>query len=203
MLVENADRHIGQHGTDVRTLAVLVAIGAAMWLWTNHERHATEHRLAGIATQLAGRRVGVRCQGFWAAMLDIDNRQGEVDFYPGRLPDHMFLTRDNCSRLRHFKPRTLDCLTQIDWSHWSLAANYDAPCERRTRRDVEAINTLTHEAMHLRGFVAEGAAQCNAIRHDASTVTMLGGTAAEGRAASSFMLALEPLLPSEYQSGTC
>jgi hypothetical protein len=187
----------------VKTIAIVIAAAAVIWLWTNHERHATEHRLAGIASQLAGRPVGVRCQGFWAALLDINDRQGEVDFSPGRLPTHMFLTRGTCSRLKHLQPKKLDCLTGIDWSHWSLSADYNGSCERRTRADVQAINTLTHEAMHLRGVVDEGHAQCLAIRNDPLTVLQFDGTVAEGHAAASFMLALEPLLPSEYQSGVC
>jgi hypothetical protein len=184
----------------MRTLAVLVALGAALWLWTNHQRHATEHRLAAIASRLAERDVGVRCQGFWAAMLDINDRKGEVDFPPGHPPDHMFLTRDTCSRLKHFDAHKLDCLAAIDWSRWTIESGFNAPCERRTRRDVEAINTLTHETMHLRGVINEAQAQCQAIHHDAWTVTQFGGTAAEAAAAASFIFALQPLLPSEYQS---
>jgi hypothetical protein len=64
----------------MRSLGVIAAFVLALWLWTNHERHTTEHRLGTIASQLAGRPVGVRCQGFWAAMLDINDRKGEVDF---------------------------------------------------------------------------------------------------------------------------
>ena len=184
----------------MKILAALVLAVAALWLWTNHQRQATEHRLAAIASQLAGRPVGVRCQGFWASMLDIGNREGEVDFFPGRLPDQMFLTRGTCGRLSDFDPRKLDCLTTIDWTRWSLAADYNAPCERRTRGDVQAINTLTHESMHLRGIVNEAAAQCGALQHDAWTVTRFGGTAEEGAALAAYMQALGPLLPSEYQS---
>lgn len=191
----------------MRLLAVGAAFVLALWGWSNHERHATEHKLEGVASQLAGRPVGVRCQGFWASMLDINNRAGEVDFRPGRAPDHMFLTRATCKRLQQFgagKARSeFDCLATIDWPHWSAGVGYDAPCERRAREDVEAINTLTHEAMHLRGFVGEAQAQCYAIQEDAWTVTRLGGTAAEGAAAAAFVLALQPLMPGEYQSSAC
>ena len=64
----------------MKWLAVVAVLVVALWLWTNHQRHATEHHLGTIASQLAGRPVGVRCQGFWAAMLDINDRKGEVDF---------------------------------------------------------------------------------------------------------------------------
>jgi hypothetical protein len=57
--------------------------------------------------------------------------------------------------------------------------------------------------MHLRGFVDEAQAQCYAIQEDAWTVMRFGGTAVEGAAAAAFTLALQPLLPSEYQSSGC
>jgi hypothetical protein len=191
----------------MKWLAIVAGLVLALWLWTNHQRHSTEHRLGTIASQLAGRRVGVRCQGFWAAMLDINDRKGEVDFAQGRTPNHMFLTRDVCGRLRRFdggRARSeLDCLATIDWSRWSPEAGFDGACERRARGDVQAINTLAHEAMHLRGFVDEAQAQCYAIQEDAWTVMRFGGTAVEGAAVASFTLALQPLLPSEYQSSGC
>ena len=191
----------------MKWLAIVTVLVASLWFWTNHQRHATEHRLGTIASQLAGRPVGVRCQGFWAAMLDINDRKGEVDFPQGRAPDHMFLTRDVCSRLRHFGAgkarRELDCLETIDWRAWSPQVSFNAACERQARADVEALNTLAHEAMHLRGFVDEAQAQCYAIQEDAWTVARFGGNAAEGAAAAAFVLALQPLLPSEYQSSAC
>jgi hypothetical protein len=191
----------------VKSLAIVAALIAAVWLWTTVQRHRTEHQLGTIASQLAGRQVGVRCQGFWAAMLDINDRKGEVDFPQGRAPDHMFLTRDVCGRLRHFGAgkarKELDCLAAIDWTRWSADASYNAPCESHARADVEAINTLAHEAMHLRGFTGEAQAQCYAIQEDAWTVVRLGGTVAQGAAAAAFVLALQALLPSEYQSGEC
>ena len=188
----------------MKVLAVVVVLGGALWLWTTHERNTTEHRLAGIASQLAGRHVGVECQGFWAAMLDIGNREGEVDFpASGEPPDHMFLTRDVCARLRSFDPHHLDCLQSVDWSTWSIAEDFYGSCEKRTRKNVEAINTLTHESMHLRGIVNEAQAQCGAIRHDAWTVSQFGGTPEEGAAVARYMLALQPLLPSEYQFASC
>jgi hypothetical protein len=180
----------------MKWLAIVAGLLLALWLWTNYQRHSTEHRLGTIASQLAGRRVGVRCQGFWAAMLDINDRKGEVDFAQGRTPNHMFLTRDVCGRLRRFdagRARSeLDCLATIDWSRWSPEVGFDGACERRARGDVQAINTLTHEAMHLRGFVGEAQAQCYAIQEDAWTVMRFGGTAVEGAAAAAFTLALQP-----------
>jgi hypothetical protein len=85
-----------------------------------------------VASQLAGRTVGVRCQGFWASMLDIGQRTGEVDFPPDRPPDHMFLVRSVCGKLRHFvgagSHGNLDCLETIDWRRWTVEAGFDGEC---------------------------------------------------------------------------
>jgi hypothetical protein len=191
----------------VRWIAAVLVVVAVAWAWTHHRRTVTEHELAAVATELAGRPVGVHCQGFWSELLDINNRAGEVQFPNGRAPDHMFLTRGVCGRLKHFlgnrSHHNLDCLESIDWTRWSIEADLDDPCARGAFGDVEAINTLAHESMHLRGIADEAQAQCYAIQEDAWTVVKLGGTAAQGEAVAEFVLALQPDLPSEYQSGGC
>lgn len=179
----------------------------AGWGWSRHQDAANEHALATVAGELAGRHVGVQCQGFWAALVDINERAGDVEFPRGRAPDHMFLTRGTCGELRAFRTASahhdLDCLLTVDWQRWSLAANVDDPCARRALRAAEAINTLTHESMHLRGFVDEAQTQCYAIQFDAWTAVQLGATPAQGAAVASYILALQPELPSDYQSSEC
>lgn len=191
----------------MRTAAVIVVVLALVWVWSNHRRTTTEHRLAAVASQLAERKVGVRCQGFWASMLDIGQRTGEVDFPPDRPPDHMFLVRDVCGKLRHFMGAgshgNLDCLETIDWRTWTIQSGFGGDCERRARGDVEAVNAFAHESMHLRGITSEAQAQCYAIQADAWTALQLGATEAQARAAGQFALALQPALPGEYRSGEC
>jgi hypothetical protein len=191
----------------LKTAAVIVAVVALVWVWANHRRATTEHRLAAVASQLAGRPVGVRCQGFWASMLDIGQRTGEVDYPPDRPPDHMFLVRSVCGKLRHFvgagSHGNLDCLEAIDWRRWTVAAGFDGECERKARGDVEAITTLAHESMHLRGIRDEAQAQCYAVQADAWTAVQLGGAESQGVAAGQFALALQPALPGEYRSDEC
>jgi hypothetical protein len=119
----------------------------------------------------------------------------------------MFLTHATCTRLKHFldagSHRGLDCLETVDWAQWSFAADFDDPCERHARADSEAVNTLAHESMHLRGYVDEARAQCYAIQEDAWTAVRLGASEAEGEAVARLVLALQPALPSEYQSSGC
>jgi hypothetical protein len=191
----------------VKVLAVVVVLLAGGWLWQHHRHAATEHALASVASELAGRKVGVECQGFLSEMLDINTRAGDVPFPQGRAPDHTYLTRKICRALDRFRDAVshpeLDCLKTVDWSTWSFETDYYSDCSRRARGAAEAINTLTHESMHLRGFTDEGQTQCYAIQEDAWTVVRLGGTRVEGIAVARFVLALQPGLPSEYQSGSC
>ena len=191
----------------MRVAIVVLGLIAIVWIWTIHSKHRTEHRLAGVASELAGRPVGVRCQGFFAELVDIGQRTGEVDFPANRPPDHMFLTRGICGQLRHFlgshSHRDLDCLTTIDWRTWSFQTGWFGTCERHARADAEAITTLAHESMHLRGIQSESEAQCKAVQADAWTTVRLGGTAEQGLAVARYVLALQPGMSPEYQFGRC
>jgi len=188
-------------------LPVVVVAVVVGWGWSRHENAANEHALAAVASELAGRDVGVQCQGFWSELIDVYARSGDVPFPAGRPPDHMYLTRKVCGDLKHFRTASshpeLECLLAVDWARWQPGTDFDSPCSRRALSATEAINTLTHEAMHLRGFVDEAQTQCYAIQLDPWTVARLGGTPSEGAAVARFMLALQPTLPTDYQSPEC
>jgi len=196
-----------EHDARMKVLALVVVLLAGGWLWQHHKHVANEHALAAVASELAGRNVRIECQGFFSEMVDINTRAGDVPFPSGRAPDHAYLTRKVCRALERFRKASahggLDCLLTVDWSSWSLDANYGDDCSRRVRGTAEAINTLAHESMHLRGFVDEAQTQCYALQNDAWTVARLGGTPAEGAAVARYLLALQPALPSEYQSTAC
>jgi len=185
---------------------VLVVILAG-WGWSRHDRAANEHALAAVASELAGRHVGVECQGFWSEFVDINDRAGDVPFPAGRAPDHTYLTRKVCRALKRFRTASShtepDCLLAVDWSRWSPETDFQGPCPAHAWTAAEAINTLTHESMHLRGFVNEAQTQCYAIQLDAWTVIRLGGTPAQGAAVARFVLAVQPALATEYQSSDC
>lgn len=191
----------------VKVLLVLVLLVAAAWGLARHGRIANEHALAAVATDLAGRPVGVRCQGFLAELLDIESRYGGVRFADGRPEDHTFLTRETCRRLKRFRTASehpeLDCLLMVDWSRWTVPTHFRSACSERARPAAEALSTLTHEAMHLRGWIAESQAQCYAIQELPWTVERFGGTRAQGAAAASFILALQAAMPAEYRSSDC
>ena len=188
----------------MRVLLAVLLVAVVAWGWSHLRHRAMEHDLAAVASELAGRPVGVRCQGFLSEMLDIQNRAGEVQFPNGRAPEETFLTRGVCGRLRGFmhsgSHHELECLRGVDWSR--TPSPYD-DCARRARGTAEAINTLAHESMHLRGFVDEAQAQCYAIQLDAWTTVRLGGTPVEGADVAALALALQPYVPPEYQSAEC
>jgi hypothetical protein len=191
----------------VKWLAVLAAVALAAWLWQHHAHAADEHALATVAGEVAGRDVGVECQGLFSELLDIRNRAGDVPFPQGAAPDHTYLTRATCRALKRFRTRSthpdVDCLLTIDWRSFSALRDGANPCVQRAWSAAQAINTLTHESIHLRGFMDEAQTQCYAIQTDAWTVERLGGTAAEGVAVAGLLFASQPLLPTEYQSSAC
>lgn len=179
------------------TLAAGLLVVSA-WAWTRHERIANEKAIAIVASELAGRPVQVSCQGFWSELLDIANRSGEVQFTDGRPADDTYLTRRVCRRLDEFRAAELDCLTRR-----VAALVTPEECAGRVRPAAEAITTLAHESMHLRGWINEAQAQCYAIQGLGWVVVRLGGTPEQGLALGSFVLEQQPRLPSAYRSGEC
>ncbi len=189
-------------------VSVLAALGGGSWAWERQGRAANEQALGAVASALAGRAVRVQCQSLWSDLFDVNGRAADVPFLPdGRPADHTYVTRGVCARLAQFRAarsrRRLDCLETVDWSRTSFATAWSAPCEARARPVVEALLTLAHESMHLRGWRDESAAQCYGIQELPYVALRLGGTAAEGAAAAQLALALQPGMPSDYQSGEC
>jgi hypothetical protein len=186
----------------------LVLVVCAAWGWTAHARAQDRHALEKVAGELAGRPVHVDCQGFFAQLLDIGSNLGEVQFdAEGHPADRTHLVRGVCRSLHRFRTSKshpqIACLLAIDWSRWSFRRDADGDCASRARGKAEAINTLTHEAMHMHGWQDEATAQCYAIQEDAWTVRQLGGSAEEGRAIARFLYALQPGMPAEYQASSC
>lgn len=189
----------------VAALLVVLAL-AGFWAYTAHETAAAEKALAAIATPLAGRQVGIECQGFWAALLSVDGNLGHVTFPDGVHPeDRAHLTRSVCGRLRNFAAQRskIACLAGSDWSRASFADAIQSPCGRRAKPVAEAVLTLGHEAMHLRGIQAESVAQCYGIQEMPVVAVRLGGTPEDGAALAAYALALQPGMPENYRSSEC
>ncbi len=190
----------------VPVLIVLVLAGGA-WTVEKHSRAGNERALSAVATELAGRPVHVRCQSFWQALVDVNSRLGDVPFPDGRAASYTHITRKMCGQLSRFRRSRslpeLACLAAFDWSRFDGSDPAMAACSRRANDTAEALMTLAHESMHLRGWADEATAQCFGLQELAFTVEQLGGSSAEGRAVTDYMLALQKWLPDEYQSGEC
>jgi hypothetical protein len=191
-----------------RVLVVIAVLLVGAWLWTRHARAEEQSALSAVAGQLAGKPVQVHCQSWLGQLVDVSANSGHVDFdQSGRPVAKTDLIRSVCGLLRHFRTTSthpeIDCLLAVDWTHWSYERDSVGACAQRAGPMAEAINTLTHESMHMHGWAAEATAQCYAIQEDAWTATRLGSTLAEGRAVAEFILAMQPGLPTEYQSAAC
>jgi hypothetical protein len=190
-------------------LAVLfgfVVLVAGGWVVEKQTRAGNQSALGAVATELTGRPVHVRCESLWHWLVNVDGNLGDVPFPDGRAAGYTNLTRGMCGELDRFRSRSehaeLACLAQHDWSRFRGEASALA-CSEQANDMAEALITLTHEAMHLRGWADEAVAQCYALQEVAFTVERLGGSRVEGAAVADYMLALQPWMPTEYQSAEC
>ena len=183
--------------TAARLLVVVLALGAlAVYLGPYRERIEDEAALARIASVIAGRGVSVQCPGAFAALVDVDSRDGSVQFRPDGTPtDEAKLSGPTCARLRSFLAGDvpeLECL--------ALRAH----CSHAAERAAVAVNVLSHEAWHLRGVRSEAAAQCYALQTNADTAVRLEASPAEAAAIASWVeRRVQPALPPDYRTSEC
>jgi hypothetical protein len=162
-------------------LLAVLAVGAAT---PGMLRARQERRLAGVASELAGRPVAVRCQAFGGAFVDAGVELGYVRWRADGSPeDWTLLKRDACR---------------------DLAAYVRAGGRRPSRAQVVAVHVLTHEAMHLAGHTDESVAECAAVQRDARTARLLGAPAGEALAlAVAYWRTVYPRMPDGYRSSAC
>jgi hypothetical protein len=146
------------------TTLALVLVGALAALgFARHEQRIREQdELSRIASQIAGRTVGVRCPGFLGTLVDTRGEAGSVRFdAAGRPAGHTDLSPETCSQLRHLASMDFSCLGQ-------------GTCGYREFRAGWAAHTLAHEAFHLRGFADEGVTECYALQNTSFVAQRLG-----------------------------
>jgi hypothetical protein len=162
-------------------LLAALAVGAAT---PGVLRARQERRLAGVASELAGRPVAVRCQAFGGAFIDAGVEAGYVRWRADGTPERWtLLKRDACR---------------------DLAAYVRAGGRRPSRAQVIAVHVLTHEAMHLAGHTDESVAECAAVQRDARTARLLGAPAGEALALTgAYWRTVYPRMPDGYRSSSC
>jgi hypothetical protein len=187
---------------------MLVVLVCGGWAFERHTRSGNEQALSAVASELAGRPVHVRCESFWHSIVNVDGNLGDVPFPNGRAAAYTHVTRGMCKELARFRSRPeapeLACLAEFDWNGFTGSGDPAATaCSGQAEDMAEALVTLTHESMHMRGWADEALAQCYAIQEVAFTVERLGSSREEGAAVASYLLSLQPFMPSDYQSGEC
>src|SRR5690242_11519541 len=87
--------------TTTRVFALAIAACIAAFLGYRHyETAQLEHRLATIASAIAGRPVHVHCQGSVGAALDVSGEAGTVMFDANGKPAYVTdLKKDVCDRI--------------------------------------------------------------------------------------------------------
>jgi hypothetical protein len=177
-----------------RASVVAVLVGVPGWLLlAHHDRMANQDRLAGIASELAGRPVKVHCPGVIGRALAWDFVEGTVRFdASGRPSDTADLRKRACAELdaiaEHRRDRILECL-----------------CGGAKLTAVAmAVDVLTHESMHLKGIADESQAECASLNAMARTAQRLGATPEQGRALALYELQTNyPLMPPRYRTPPC
>jgi hypothetical protein len=173
---------------------VLVIVGALAALgFARHEQRIREQdRLALIASDLAGRKVSVRCPSFLAGLVDVRGEAGRVQFdASGRPASHTDLSPQTCKALRHLDRVDFNCVERAD-------------CGFKQFNAAWAAHTLAHEAFHLRGFEDEGLAECYALQNTAFVAERLGVDGATAQRLQRWVYVRGyPNEPDEYRSDQC
>jgi hypothetical protein len=179
----------------VRVIAVvLLIVGALTALgFSRHDQRVREQdRLAAVASDLAGRKIGVRCPGFLASLVDTHGEAGRVQFdAAGRPANHTDLSLQTCKALRHLDRVDFTCVQHGDCGFPQFDAAWSA-------------HTLAHEAFHLRGFQDEGVTECYALQNTAFVAERLGVAPAQAEKLQAWIYARGyPNEPEEYHSAQC
>jgi hypothetical protein len=176
----------------VAVLLLIVGALAALGFARHEERLREQDRLAAIASDLAGRDVGVRCPSFLSSLVDTHGEAGRVQFDDAGDPaDQMDLSPQTCRALRHLDRVDFTCLKR-------------GTCGYREFKAAWAAHTLAHEAFHLRGFQDEGVTECFALQNTAFVAQRLGVPADQARQLQAWLFTDGyPNEPTEYQSARC
>jgi hypothetical protein len=174
--------------------AALLIVGALAAVgFARHENRIHEqNKLAVIASDLAGRPVGVHCPGFLGALVNVRTEGGRVQFDgSGRPANHTDLSPETCRELRHLNRVDFTCIDRGDCGYSQFKAAW-------------AAHTLAHESFHLRGFAEEAKAECYALQNTALVAERLGVPADQAQKLQTWVyLRGYPNEPDEYRTEEC
>lgn len=174
--------------------AVLLILGALAAVGFAHreKRVREQDRLATIASDLAGRSVGVRCPGFLATLVNVRTEGGTVEFDgEGRPASSTKLSPETCKSLQRIDRFDFSCVQRGD-------------CTFKQFRAAWAVHTLAHEAFHLRGIESEAIAECYALQNTAFVAERLGIADATAQRLQQWVYERGyPNEPDDYRSAEC
>ena len=176
----------------VAALLLIVGALAAVGFARHEARIREQDKLGVIASELAGRKVGVHCPSFLAGLVDTHGEPGRVKFdASGRPADHTDLAPDTCRALRHLDRVDFTCIASDS-------------CGFKEFKAAWAAHTLAHESFHLRGYGDEGVAECYALQNTAFVAERLGVADRYARRLQTWVYAKGyPNEPEEYRSPQC
>ena len=166
-------------------LLIVVAIPLLFIVAVQQEQRRNEHRLAAVASDIAGRDVGVHCPGLLARLTDVSTHPGTVFFdEQGRPANFTDLDEETCSELDRFA---------------------DGKTGRGEEEQVaRALHVLAHESSHLAGIRDEAAADCYGLQRTAFVAESLGADPAEAERLARLALAERAITaPADYRSSEC
>jgi hypothetical protein len=164
----------------VLAVLLVVAVGFA---WSKHQgRKHEESRWAQIATGIVGHPVAVHCPNTFQRLTSVSSEAGYVRFTAAGPPEpETFLA-----------PATCDGLARFAKSH------------KATFENAWAVQTLAHEAFHMRGVRDESVTECYGLQWTAYVASQLGADVRHAEAAARVAWAVGyDQLPDEYKSGDC
>ena len=176
----------------VAALLLILGALAALGFARHEERVREQNQLAQIASDLAGRAVGVRCPGFFSSLVRVRTEAGYVKFdRDGNPADDMSLSPETCKALRHLDRVDFSCIARGD-------------CSFKQFKSAYAAKTLAHESFHLRGIQSEATAECYAMQNTAYVAEQRGVDGATAQRLQKWVyLKGYPNLPDEYRSAEC
>ncbi len=166
-------------------LLIVVAIPLLFIVGVQQEQRRNEHRLAEIASSIAGRDVDVHCPGLLARLADVSAHAGSVFFDEhGRPADFTDLDEETCSELERF-------------AEGKTGVGEDV-------RVARAMHVLAHESSHLAGIRDEAEADCYGLQRTAFVAESLGADSARAERLARIALAERAVTaPTDYRSSEC
>ena len=166
-------------------LLIVLAIPLLLIVAVQQEQRSNEHRLADIASDIAGRDVEVHCPGLLSRLAEVSAHAGTVFFDErGRPADFTDLDEETCSELDRF-------------AEGKTGQGEQAKVAR-------ALHVLAHESSHLAGVRDEAAADCYGLQRTAFVAESLGADPAEAQRLARLALAERAITaPADYRSSEC